>query len=71
MAAGEDSPEILTQIQSLMEDILFFNEAISKAYEKISEVTTAFNKAFLYKEESYSTKTILDIFKSYGYEETI
>ncbi len=69
MAAGEGSPEILTQIQSLMEDILFFNEAISKAYEKISEVTTAFNKAFLYKEESYSTKTILDIFKSYGYEE--
>jgi PAS domain S-box-containing protein len=66
---GESSSEILKQIQSLMEDILFFNEGISKAYERISEVTTAFNKAFLYKEESYSTKTILDIFKSYGYEE--
>jgi len=31
-------------------------------------VTTAFNRAFLYKEESYATDTILDIFKTYGYE---
>jgi PAS domain S-box-containing protein len=69
LASGESSPEILKLMQSLVEDILFFNEGIGKAYEKISEVTTAFNKAFLYKEESYSTKTILDIFKAYGYEE--
>ena len=69
LAGGEISPGILRQMQSLLEDILFFNEGISKAYEKISEVTMAFNKAFLYKEESYSTKTILDIFKTYGYEE--
>ena len=66
---GESSPEILKQMQSLMEDACFFNEGINKAYERISEVTTAFNKAFLYKEESYSTKTILDIFKAYGYED--
>jgi PAS domain S-box-containing protein len=69
LANGESSLEILKQMQALMEDIRFFNEGINKAYERISEVTTAFNKAFLYKEESYSTKTILDIFKAYGYED--
>ncbi len=70
LANGENSPEILKQMQVLMEDVRFFNDGINKAYEKISEVTTAFNKAFLYKEESYSTKTILDIFQAYGYEES-
>lgn len=69
LANGETSPEILKQIQALMEDVRFFNEGINKAYEKISEVTTALNKAFLYKEESYSTKTILDIFKAYGHHD--
>jgi hypothetical protein len=69
LANGENSPEILKQMQALMEDVRFFNEGINKAYERISEVTKAFNKAFLYREESYSTKTILDIFKAYGYED--
>ena len=45
-----------------------FNQGISNAYERISEVTKAFNKAFFYKEEPYSTQTILDIFRSHGYE---
>ncbi len=69
LAKGENSPDILKQMQALMEDVHYFNEGINKAYERISEVTNAFNKAFLYKEESYSTKTILDIFKAYGYED--
>lgn len=70
LANGENSKEIIEQMQTLMEDVFFFNESINHAYDRISEVTTAFNKAFLYKEEPYSTKTILDIFKTYGYEES-
>jgi PAS domain S-box-containing protein len=70
LANGENFKEIMERMQALMEDAHFFNESISHAYDRISEVTTAFNKAFLYKEEPYSTKTILDIFKTYGYEES-
>jgi PAS domain S-box-containing protein len=69
LANGEDPTEIHNQMHALMEYVHFFTESINKAYEKISEVTTAFNKAFLYKEESYSTRTILDIFKTHGYED--
>ena len=43
-------------------------QGIRNAYERISEVTKAFNKAFQYTEESYVTSTILDIFKTYGYD---
>jgi hypothetical protein len=51
-----------------MKDMRYFFEGISNAYERISEVTKAFNKAFHYKEESYVNSTILDIFSACGYE---
>ena len=39
---------------------------INSGYKKISEITRAFNSAFLkYREESYLDKTILDIFSIY------
>ena len=38
---------------------------VSLGYKKISEITRAFNSAFLtYREESYLDKTILDIFSA-------
>jgi PAS domain S-box-containing protein len=67
-AQGEKLEEVVGQIKTLMEDMHYFHKEISHAYKKISEVTKAFNKAFLYREEAYSTSTILDIFKAYGYE---
>jgi hypothetical protein len=45
-------------------------DGVGDAYEKIAQVTKAFNSAFLtYKEEAYLDKTILDIFQSYMGEE--
>lgn len=44
---------------------------INSAYKKISDITRAFNSAFLkYREESYLDKTILDIFSTYGLNDT-
>jgi PAS domain S-box-containing protein len=41
-------------------------DGVGDAYEKIAQVTKAFNSAFLtYKEEAYLDKTILDIFQAY------
>ena len=38
---------------------------VNQGYRKISEITRAFNSAFLtYREESYLDKTILDIFSA-------
>ncbi|MHC1725397.1 MAG: PAS domain S-box protein [Syntrophobacteraceae bacterium] len=68
LAQGENPREIAEQMKAIMEGMRFFQEGISNAYERIAEVTTAFNKAFLYKEESYALSTILDVFKAYGYE---
>jgi hypothetical protein len=66
----EENPrEIAKEMKEVIESFLFSHENISDAYQRISEVTKAFNKAFLYKEESYSTNTILNIFSAYGYEE--
>jgi PAS domain S-box-containing protein len=43
---------------------------INSAYKKISEITRAFNSAFLkYREEAYLDKTILDIFSTYRPED--
>lgn len=43
-----------------------YAQDIKSAYKKISEITGAFNSAFLtYREETYLDKTILDIFGSY------
>ena len=60
----ETTPEIKKVMESMHDSLLYVN----KAYERIAEVTKAFSQAFIYKEESYSTETILDIFKSYGYK---
>jgi len=65
---GEDPQEIAGRMKSTMEDMHYFHEGINSAYARISEVTKAFNKAFHYKEESYVASTILDIFRTYGYE---
>jgi len=43
-----------------------YAQDINSAYKKISEITRAFNYAFLkYREEAYLDKTILDIFSTY------
>lgn len=64
---GEKPRETIEEIIKVMESMHLYKQSINTAYERISEVTKAFNQAFIYKEESYSTQTILDIFKSYGY----
>ncbi|MGA2403409.1 MAG: PAS domain-containing protein [Syntrophobacteraceae bacterium] len=68
LSQGEGSHEAVQRMNGAMKDMRYFFEGINKAYERISEVTRAFNKAFHYKEESYLNSTILDIFKAYGYE---
>jgi PAS domain S-box-containing protein len=65
---GENPQEIAKHMKETMESMVYFHKGISSAYERISEVTRAFNKAFLYKEESYAIGTILDVFKAHGYE---
>jgi PAS domain S-box-containing protein len=67
-AVGDNPQVTIMHMKRLMGSMRSFNQGISKAYERISEVTQAFNKAFFYKEEPYSSQTILDIFGSYGYE---
>lgn len=68
VAQGVELPHLVGEIKTLMVDMHYFHKEIAIAYQKISEVTKAFNRAFLYKEEAYSTSTILDIFRAYGYE---
>jgi PAS domain S-box-containing protein len=68
LARGEAPQDIAVQMKGVMESMHYFHKGISGAYERIAEVTKAFNKALLYKEESYITSTILDIFKTHGYE---
>ena len=65
---GEMPRETILEIEKVMESIHFFNKSCNSAYIKITEVTKAFNQAFIYKVEPYCTSTILDIFKSYGYQ---
>jgi len=68
LANGAPAREIAGRMKGVVDNMRAFHEGVSSAYERISEVTRAFNKAFLYKEESYVSGTILDIFKAYGYE---
>lgn len=68
LAQGENPQEIATRMKEVMESMHYFQQGIRGAYERISEVTKAFNEAFHYTEESYVTSTILDIFKAYGYD---
>lgn len=65
LARGGNPKEMSVQLKGLTEDMRYFLDDIHDAYKRISEVTTAFNRAFLYKEEAYTTNTILDIFKAY------
>jgi PAS domain S-box-containing protein len=68
--AGDEPPgDTANRMKGFVDDARHFCERIKSAYERISEVTRAFNKACLYTEESYVTSTILDIFKSHGYQE--
>jgi PAS domain S-box-containing protein len=60
--------ETIQEIKDTMQSMHSFHQSINNAYERISEVTKAFNQAFIYKEEPYCTSTILDIFQSYGYK---
>ena len=68
LAHVENCREKIVQVKRIMGAMHQYQRGVSNAYERIAEVTKAFNKAFLYREESYSTQTILDIFRSYGYE---
>jgi len=65
---GLEPREIAHQMKGIIERINDFCGGVSSAYDRISEVTKAFNKAFHYEEESYVAGTILDIFKAYGYD---
>lgn len=61
-ARPEDKDEIWTGGRDAVSGYL---RDVNLAYRKISELTRAFNSAFLtYREESYLDKTILDIFSS-------
>jgi PAS domain S-box-containing protein len=65
--AGEVPQQLREALVSLRES----SEGVGDAYEKIAQVTKAFNSAFLtYKEEAYLDKTILDIFQAYMGEES-
>jgi PAS domain S-box-containing protein len=68
LGQGKEPQETTKHMKGTMESMKYFLKGISSAYERISEVTRAFNKAFLYREESYTISTILDIFKAHGYE---
>lgn len=68
LAEGENPQELAEKLSSTVETMHYFHEAVCDAYARIAEVTTAFNKAFLYREDTYANATILDIFKAYGYE---
>lgn len=68
LAQGENPGDLADQMKEVMESMRYFHEGIHGAYDRIAEVTKAFNKAFRYSEEAYANTTILDIFKAYGYE---
>jgi PAS domain S-box-containing protein len=68
LVQGENIQDIAIQMKEVMKSMHYFHKGIRSAYKRISEVTKAFNQAFQYTEESYVTSTILDIFKTYGYD---
>ena len=65
---GSDPLETALRIKGIMKEMKDYCGGVGTAYERIAEVTKAFNKAFHYEEESYVVGTILDIFKTYGYD---
>lgn len=67
--SGKFAPmEIAHRIKGIIINIQDYCRGVGNAYDRISEVTKALSRAFHYEEESYVAGTILDIFKSYGYE---
>jgi PAS domain S-box-containing protein len=68
LADGASPKDTAALMNQAIVEARHFAKSAKKAYEKISEVTRAFNKAFYYHEEAYLSDTILDIFKTYGYE---
>lgn len=68
LAGGASPKDTAALMNQTIVETRRFAKSAKKAYERISEVTGAFNKAFYYHEEAYLSDTILDIFKTYGYE---
>lgn len=65
---GVDHQQVAGLFRGVIERIHDYCSGVASAYDRIAEVTKAFNQAFHYEEESYVADTILDIFKSYGYD---
>ena len=69
-ADGRPPGDILKQMKETLASLKESSCGVGNAYEKIAQVTAAFNSAFLtYREEAYLNRTILDIFHSTGGKE--